>query len=187
MTEVSFTTASNEVTHGFSLQERNAAAQIGLRLTLFTERQPSGDPAFFSGLGVYGDTVMVVLDLAGAGVAVRPARVFETVLYAEDLAAGERFYQEALGLDHWDVVRLMVTLPYGDGVLLTFGPRKSGVSSRDVPSHGTTGAGHVAFPAKPEDLPAWRDQLRRAGVSVEREVDGDEAGHSIYFRDPAGG
>ena len=116
----------------------------------------------------------------------RPARIFETVLYAEDLAAAERFYQEALGLESLGRSPLMVTLRCGDGVLLIFDPRKSGVPGRDVPSHGTTGAGHVAFPAKPDDLPAWRDQLRRAGVSIEREVDWDEGGHSIYFRDPAG-
>jgi catechol 2,3-dioxygenase-like lactoylglutathione lyase family enzyme len=28
--------------------------------------------------------------------------------------------------------------------------------------------------------------LRKAGVSIEREVDWDEGGRSIYFRDPAG-
>jgi catechol 2,3-dioxygenase-like lactoylglutathione lyase family enzyme len=29
----------------------------------------------------------------------RPRRIFEAVLYAEDLAAAERFYHEALGLE----------------------------------------------------------------------------------------
>jgi hypothetical protein len=29
----------------------------------------------------------------------------------------------------------------------------------------------VAFAAKPEDLEAWRKQLRQAGISIEREVD----------------
>ena len=57
---------------------------------------------------------------------------------------------------------------------------------RDVSSHGTTGVGHIAFAAKPEDLDAWREQLGQAGVPIEREVDWDEGGHSIYFRDPAG-
>ncbi len=28
----------------------------------------------------------------------QPSKIFETVLYAEDLAAAERFYHEALGL-----------------------------------------------------------------------------------------
>ena len=80
----------------------------------------------------------------------------------------------------------MVTLRCGGGVLLIFDPRRSGVPDRDVPSHATNGAGHVAFPAKLDDLPAWREQLHRAGVSIEREVEWDEGGRSIYFRDPAG-
>ena len=29
----------------------------------------------------------------------QPSRVFETVLYAEDLAAAERFYRDAVGLE----------------------------------------------------------------------------------------
>jgi catechol 2,3-dioxygenase-like lactoylglutathione lyase family enzyme len=113
-------------------------------------------------------------------------RIFETVLYAEDLVAAERFYQEALGLESLGRSALMVTLRCGGGVLLIFDPRRSGVPGRDVPSHATSGAGHVAFPAKPDDLPAWREQLRRAGVSIEREVVWDEGGCSVYFRDPAG-
>jgi len=115
----------------------------------------------------------------------QPSKIFETVLYAEDLAAAERFYHEALGLE---VIRrgdLMVVFRCGGGVLLVFDPRKSGAPGREVPSHGTSGAGHVAFAAKPEDLPTWRQQLRQAGVPIEREV-GDEAGRSLYFRDPAG-
>ena len=31
--------------------------------------------------------------------AMRPTRIFETVLYAEDLAAAERFYRDAIGLE----------------------------------------------------------------------------------------
>jgi catechol 2,3-dioxygenase-like lactoylglutathione lyase family enzyme len=112
--------------------------------------------------------------------------VFETVLYAEDLAAAERFYHEALGLEVMGRSSLMVVFRCGNGVLLVFDPRKSRAPGRDVPSHGTTGAGHVAFPAKPENLPAWRNQLRRAGVPIEGEVEWDEGGRSIYFRDPAG-
>lgn len=116
----------------------------------------------------------------------QPTRIFETVLYAEDLAAAERFYQEALGLRALERSALVVALRSGDGVLLIFDPRRSGVPGRDVPSHATSGAGHVAFAAKPDDLPAWREQLHRAGVSIEREVDWEEGGRSIYFRDPAG-
>ncbi len=31
--------------------------------------------------------------------AMRPSRIFETVLYAEDLAAAEQFYRDAVGLE----------------------------------------------------------------------------------------
>ena len=116
----------------------------------------------------------------------KPSRIFETVLYAEDLAAAERFYHEALGLEVLERSNLTVVFRCGGGVLLIFDPRKSAAPDRDVPSHGTTAVGHIAFAAKPEDLDAWREQLRQAGVPIEREVDWDEGGHSIYFRDPAG-
>jgi len=119
-------------------------------------------------------------------VTMQPSRIFETVLYAEDLAAAERFYHEALGLEVIGRGELSVVFRCGGGVLLVFDPRKSAAPGREVPSHGTTGVGHVAFAAKSEDLPAWREQLRQAGVSIEREVDWDEGGCSIYFRDPAG-
>jgi catechol-2,3-dioxygenase len=116
----------------------------------------------------------------------QPTRIFETILYAEDLAAAERFYQDAIGLRSLGRSALRVVLRCGDGVLVIFDPRKSGVPGREVPSHATSGAGHIAFAAKPDDLPVWREQLRRAGVSIEREVEWDEGGCSIYFRDPAG-
>ena len=116
----------------------------------------------------------------------RPGGVFETVLYAEDLAAAERFYRDAVGLQVIGRGDLAVVLRCGDGVLLIFDPRKSGAAGREVPSHGTSGAAHIAFTAKPEDLSAWRKQLHEAGVSIEQEMDWEEGGRSIYFRDPAG-
>jgi catechol 2,3-dioxygenase-like lactoylglutathione lyase family enzyme len=118
--------------------------------------------------------------------AMRPSRIFETVLYAEDLAAAEQFYRDAVGLEVIGRGDLAVVFRGGVGVLLIFDPRKSRAPGRDVPSHGTSGAGHIAFAAKPEDLDAWREQLREAGISIEREVDWDEGGRSVYFRDPAG-
>jgi catechol 2,3-dioxygenase-like lactoylglutathione lyase family enzyme len=107
-------------------------------------------------------------------------------LYAEDLAAAERFYHEALGLDVIGHGEFCAVFSCGGGVLLVFDPRKSAAPDREVPSHGTTGAGHVAFAVKPDDLTAWREQLRQAAIPIEREVDWDEGGRSIYFRDPAG-
>jgi catechol 2,3-dioxygenase-like lactoylglutathione lyase family enzyme len=116
----------------------------------------------------------------------QPSRIFETVLYAEDLTAAERFYHKALGLEVIERGNVAVVFRCCEAVLIIFDPRKSAAPDRGVPLHGTTGVGHVAFAAKSEDLPAWREQLRQAGVSIEREVDWDEGGCSIYFRDPAG-
>jgi catechol 2,3-dioxygenase-like lactoylglutathione lyase family enzyme len=119
-------------------------------------------------------------------VTMQPSRIFETVLYAEDLAAAERFYHQALGLEVIERGKLAVVFRCCGGVLLIFDPRRSAAPGRDVPSHGTSGAGHVAFAAKPEDLDAWREQLRQATIPIEAEVEWPEGGRSIYFRDPAG-
>ena len=116
----------------------------------------------------------------------RACEIFETVLYAEDLAAAERFYHEALGLEVIERGDLLVVFRCGGGVLLIFDPRRSVAAGRGVPSHGTSGAGHVAFAAKPQDLEAWRKQLLQAGIPIETEVDWPQGGRSIYFRDPAG-
>jgi catechol-2,3-dioxygenase len=66
--------------------------------------------------------------------AMRPTRIFETVLYAEDLAAAERFYRDAVGLEVIGRGDLCVVFRCGGGVLLIFDPRKSGALGRDVPS-----------------------------------------------------
>lgn len=116
----------------------------------------------------------------------RPSRIFETVLYAEDLAAVEQFYRDAVGLEVIGRGDLAVVFRCGSGVLLIFDPRKSRVSARDVPSHGSSGVGHIAFAAKQEELNEWREQLREAGIPIELEMDWEEGGRSIYFRDPAG-
>ncbi len=96
----------------------------------------------------------------------QPSRIFETVLYAEDLTAAERFYHEALGLEVIERGNVAVVFRCCDAVLIIFDPRKSAAPARGVPSHGTTGVGHVAFAAKSEDLPAWREQLRLAGANA---------------------
>src|SRR5882724_12979567 len=54
----------------------------------------------------------------------QPSKIFETVLYAEDLAAAERFYHEALGLEVLERSNLTVVFRCGGGVLLIFDPRR---------------------------------------------------------------
>lgn len=115
-------------------------------------------------------------------------RTYETVLYAEDLAAAAKFYTEGFGLELLSQNELMVILRVGECYLLIFDPARSSVSGREVPSHGAAGQGHIAFVAEEKDLPAWRDRLSQAGIQIEAEVQWDDGrrGRSIYVRDPSG-
>jgi catechol 2,3-dioxygenase-like lactoylglutathione lyase family enzyme len=112
-------------------------------------------------------------------------RIYETVLYAEDLAAVRDFYRDVLGLRSvGDPGELAASFRLDDGgMLLFFSPQLSSQPGRAVPSHGTTGAGHIAFSV--QKLDDWRDRLRAGDVEIEQEVEWD-GGRSIYFRDPAG-
>jgi catechol 2,3-dioxygenase-like lactoylglutathione lyase family enzyme len=111
--------------------------------------------------------------------------VYETVLYTDDVPALVTFYGGVVGLqaidppdDHSAAFRL------GDGgVLLVFDPQRSSAPGRFVPSHGTTGEGHVAF--RVAELDELCAGLRAKGVEIEREIAWG-GGRSVYFRDPAG-
>ena len=112
--------------------------------------------------------------------------VFETILYARDLDAAERFYTDVLGFEVIERAEVLVALRCEHGVLLIFDPVKSSVPGRGVPAHGTEGNGHVAFTMPESELESWRARLAEKGVAVEMEVDWSAGGRSIYFRDPAG-
>ncbi len=114
--------------------------------------------------------------------------VYETVLYGPDLAALVSFYGEKLGLrqvSEMDDLGAAFRLPDG-GVLLLFDPEKASAVGRQVPAHGTSGPGHVAFAIEPGDHDGWLEHLGAAGVEVERELTWKLGGRSIYVRDPAG-
>lgn len=113
-------------------------------------------------------------------------RIFETVLYADDLPAAERFYREVLGLEVISRSELLVSFRCAGSVLLIFNPALSAQPGRDVPSHGTSGAGHVAFLMRSEEFEVWKGRLEVAGVPIEQVVEWEQGGRSIYFRDPAG-
>ncbi len=113
-------------------------------------------------------------------------RIFETVIYADDLAAAERFYGDVLGLEKYSGFGVAISFRTDFGVLLIFDPARAILPGRDVPSHGTRGPGHLAFTARPDDLDAWRAHLAAHGVAIEMEVNWEQGGTSIYFRDPAG-
>ncbi|MDQ2981807.1 MAG: VOC family protein [Actinomycetota bacterium] len=118
----------------------------------------------------------------------RPVRVYETVLYASDVAATAAFYSDILRLrllEDPDELSAVFRLDDG-GVLLLFDPDRSSAPGRPVPSHGATGPGHVALSVAPSSLDAIAAELHRRGIEIERELSWDEGGRSLYVRDPAG-
>ena len=114
--------------------------------------------------------------------------VYETVLYAPDLASVRPFYATVLGLT--DISR---NLPRGlafrvddRSILLIFNPALTRLHHDLVPSHGCDGGGHVAFRIERGTLEEWTIKLIAAGYPIEREVDWPTGARSIYVRDPAG-
>ncbi len=113
-------------------------------------------------------------------------QIFETVLYATDLDAAEQFYHDVMGLSLHGKSPLMLIFHCGPGVLLIFDPTRSSLPGRDVPSHGATGAGHIAFACPAADLDAWRTHLAAHDIPIEQEMEWGVGGVSVYVRDPAG-
>ena len=86
---------------------------------------------------------------------IRPCFV---ALRVRDPEASVRFYRDALGLEVLDRSELLVAFRCGVGVLLIFDPERSGAPGRSVPSHGSTGPGHLAFAAQEDELNSWRNR-----------------------------
>lgn len=122
----------------------------------------------------------------------RPSGILETVLYAGDLAAAERFYADVLGLEVYARVNgRHVFFRCGGQMLLIFQPSetiKPAPTDAMVPMlpHGAIGPGHVCFRADATELDAWRARLQAADVGIDLEFTWPGGGRSIYFRDPAG-
>jgi catechol 2,3-dioxygenase-like lactoylglutathione lyase family enzyme len=114
---------------------------------------------------------------------VRPRRVYETVVYATDYEAAIAFYRDVLGLRAVSDGAFRLD---DEAMLLIFDPASSAQPGRGVPSHGPTGAVHVAFSVGEGELDAWRERLLTLGVEIEQERPWERGGRSIYLRDPAG-
>ena len=118
----------------------------------------------------------------------RVERIQETCLYAEDLAAAERFYSGVLGLQVYlkDAER-HVFFRCGRQMFLVFKSTRTSLPGQSVPAHGARGPGHVAFAVRGAELDAWRVHLQVHGVPIEQDAEWAEGrGQSLYFRDPAG-
>lgn len=122
----------------------------------------------------------------------KPAGVLETVLYARDLIAVERFYADVLGLEVTATAEgRQVFLRCGEQMLLIFNPEATRVAPSvgaklPVPPHGTHGPGHVCFRATADEITHWRAHLEARGIYIEADFEWPGGGRSIYFRDPAG-
>jgi len=122
----------------------------------------------------------------------KPDGILETVLYAPDLDAAERFYSDVMGLER--IARegnRHVFFRCGEQVFLVFNPEETVKPPADgalpVPVHGATGAGHACLRVAADSLDDWRRHLQAHGIAIESDFrwPGGDA-RSIYFRDPAG-
>ena len=113
-------------------------------------------------------------------------RIFETILYSEDLEESEKFYSVILGLEVLERSEISVVFRLSQSVLLIFNPLFSNRPGRGLPSHGAPPNGHLAFTATQDEIEQWKRHLESKGVEIEKEVKWDEGGTSIYFRDPSG-
>ena len=118
--------------------------------------------------------------------------ILETAIYVDDLDAAQDFYGRVLGLSLISRDRdRHVFFRCGQGVFLIFNPEitttePATVGGASVPPHGASGAGHMAFRVREDELPLWRARLEREKVAIESEIAWPRGGRSIYFRDPAG-
>ncbi|HEX9746509.1 MAG TPA: VOC family protein [bacterium] len=111
--------------------------------------------------------------------------ILETCIYVDDLDAAKDFYSEVLGMEFYSRAgNRHVFMVCGNRMFLIFNPEETS-GEGDVPSHGATGPGHVAFDVPSDELEQWIEHLNKNGVEIEADVKFG-AGRSIYFRDPAG-
>jgi len=114
--------------------------------------------------------------------------VLETVVYAADLDAAERFYGGVLGLERFSRKDgSFLFFRVGRGMLLVFDPASSRRNT-ELPPHGTRGAGHVCLAVPEATLDRWKALLATAGIAIEHEQawPAPRQGRSLYVRDPAG-
>lgn len=124
--------------------------------------------------------------------AMQPHGILETVVYAVDLDAAERFYCDVIGLTVFaKEPGRHLFFRCGNGMFLVFNPEVTSRVEKPVPGgtmvlHGAFGGGHMAFRVREEELEPWRRRLKEKEVGIENEIAWPQGGHSIYFRDPAG-
>ena len=118
------------------------------------------------------------------------ARILETCLYVDDLERAGQFYERCFELTPMYADARMRAYALGETVLLLF-PRGQSMKpvvtpGGTIPPHDGSGPLHVAFAVDANDLPAWEQRLKDAGIAIEGRMRWPRGGTSLYFRDPDG-
>jgi len=114
------------------------------------------------------------------------SRILETVLYAVDLAATEKFYSDVLELPLLtkEPGRSLVYSVGVDTLLIFYAPES--LKKTNLPPHGTNGPGHIAFEIDENEYEVWKNYLAEKKVIIEKEVTWKSSARSLYFHDPSG-
>jgi catechol 2,3-dioxygenase-like lactoylglutathione lyase family enzyme len=113
--------------------------------------------------------------------------IAEAVLYVDDLKEAIGFYTEVLELPLSASFTDAAFLQTGrNSTLILFDRHKLRERESVIPSHGSSGPGHVALAVPEAEMDNWRSRLEAAGVPIEHEQRWPQGTNSIYFRDPAG-
>jgi len=114
------------------------------------------------------------------------SHLLEMAIYVDDLDVAQAFYGDLLGLELVGEQKPRhVFFRIGDTMLLIFNAAET-LNSEQIPAHGTTGAGHIAFGVPDEEYEVWKSYLVEHEILIEQEVEWPRGGRSIYFRDPSG-
>lgn len=118
--------------------------------------------------------------------------ILETSLYLENLSEAEHFYRLMPGLEFVSKEEdRHIFFRCGNSMLLIFNPNTTLESDRNssknkIPTHGSSGPGHVAFSIEHDTENRWKTFFRDNNIEIESEVTWPNGSVSIYFRDPAG-
>ena len=114
--------------------------------------------------------------------------LLEFGLYVKDVSRAADFYHNLFGFPVLLSTERIAALDVeGKQILLLF---KHGASSESVnmpggvlPGHDGEGTTHFAFAIQESDIEPWEHWLGEQDVEVESEVEWEEGGRSLYFRD----
>ena len=111
-------------------------------------------------------------------------KVLETCIYARDIEAAKRFYEEVFELECFVYKPPRQAFFHTDGgVFLVFNPDQTR-QDETLPPHGADGSCHVCFRVDADSLPRWRRRFEEADLEVfEAEW---PHGRSLYVYDPDG-